>query len=554
MKLVPDRISVALTKNLTLGNFHDRLAELRGDKMACRLHVPLPYRNFTGKDFSYKDSALFISTECSALIDMGIKPGDRVGICTANNADQPLGVFAVARAGGVAVPMNAMLKAKEIRYIVENCGAETLIVDKDVFENNIMSKQELPSIKRWIMAGPEKECSDGFISLDGAMAAAYPGGPQPPIDAKQPVAVFYTSGTTGFPKGATMTSRSLLTAQKISASLIPLGSNAKGVFCLPAAHVMGFGCYIMGACLGLSAYYMPHFAPKEVLEALEREKATVFVGVPAMYTMMMAEGIDKYDLSSMKMFGSAADAMPQDLMEAFRNKGTLLKVGPWRARAFFVEVYGMVELAGVATMKIAIMGLNYPAGCVGWPVPPVRVHILDEDGTRLPAEEVGEVAVAGPGITTGYWDNKEATDELVKKGWLLTGDMGKKDRLGRLHFVDRKKDVIKVGGYSVFSVEVEQEVLDHPAVADVSVVGIPHPLKKQVPLAVVTLKEGALVSEDEILAWCKEHIAGYKSPRAVRILAPEELPYGMTLKVRKLELRERFADLFMNNAEELQNS
>jgi long-chain acyl-CoA synthetase len=219
-------------------------------------------------------------------------------------------------------------------------------------------------------------------------------------------------------------------------------------------------------------------------------------------------------------------------------------VGPFSTEAFFVEVYGMVELAGVATMKIAIMGLNYPPGCVGWAVPPVRVRILDEDGKPLPAGEVGEVAVSGPGVTKGYWGNTEATSELIRDGWLRTGDMGKKDKLGRLYFVDRKKDVIKVGGYSVFSVEVESEVLEHPAVSDVAVVGIPHPLKKQVPLAVVTLKPGATATEEEILSWCQEHIAGYKKPRAVRIINPEEMPYGMTLKIRKLELRERFSDLF----------
>jgi acyl-CoA synthetase (AMP-forming)/AMP-acid ligase II len=175
---------------------------------------------------------------------------------------------------------------------------------------------------------------------------------------------------------------------------------------------------------------------------------------------------------------------------------------------------------------------------------PVKVRILDEEGERLPAGKVGEVAVSGPGVTSGYWSNPEATGQLIQEGWLRTGDMGKKDRLGRLYFVDRKKDVIKCGGYSVFSVEVEKEVLEHPAVADAAVVGVPHPLKKQMPIAVVTLKPGAQTTEEELLAWCREHIAGYKSPRVVRIVSPEEMPYGMTLKVRKLELRKRFGDIY----------
>ena len=547
MRLIPDKFNLALQKDLTLGNFHQRMAELRGDKKFSTLHEPLRYRGFSQREFSYNDAALFVEKVSSALRDLGVRPGERVGISTSNNADLPLSIFAIARAGAVALPMNYMLKAREMRFILENCGAETIIVDKEVFEGNIGSKDELPSISRWIMAGPREECGEGFLSLDEAMSAAEAWGGEK-LDPDAQVAIFYTSGTTGFPKGAVMTSRSLLTAQKIAACLLPVGQHTSGVFCLPAAHVMGFGCYIMGACVGLRAYYMRHFAPREVLEAMEREKAGLFVGVPAMYAMMLAEGIDKYDLSNMKMLGSAADAMPEEYVNAFRAKGALFQLGPFRPKAFFTEVYGMVELAGVATMKVAIMGLSYPPGCVGWPVWPVRVRIIDEDGKNLPPGEVGEVAVIGPGVTSGYWNNPEATAELIVDGWLRTGDMGKKDKLGRLFFVDRVKDVIKCGGYSVFSVEVEKEVLEHPALADAAVVGVPHPLKKQVPLAVVTLKPGEQASEDEILAWCKENIAGFKCPRAVRIIRTEEMPYGMTLKVRKLELRERFEDLFAGEA------
>ena len=543
MRLLPDKFNLALQKDLTLGNFHDRLAELRGDKAFSTLHEPLRYRDFTQKHMTYKDAARFIDKVSAALRDLGVRPGERVGISTGNNGDLPLSVFAIARAGAIAVPMNYMLKATEMRFIMENCGAETLIVDREVFEGNIGSKDKLPSISRWIMAGPREDCGEGFLCLDEAMSAAEPWEGER-LDPDAEVAIFYTSGTTGFPKGAVMTSRSLLTAQKIAACLIPVGPGLRGVFCLPAAHVMGFGCYIIGACVGLGAYYMRHFEPRAVLEAMEREKAELFVGVPAMYAMMLAEGIDSYDLSSMKMFGSAADAMPDEYVEAFRNKGSLFRLGPFQPRAFFTEVYGMVELAGVATLKIAIMGVKFPRGCVGWALPPVRIRIIDEDGKKVPAGEVGEVAVAGPGITKGYWNNPEATSELIVDGWLRTGDVGRKDKYGRLFFVDRVKDVIKVGGYSVFSVEVEKEVLGHPDVSDAAVVGVPHPLKKQVPLAVVTLKPGSQTSEDDILAWCKENIAAYKSPRAVRIIKPEEMPYGMTLKVRKLELRDRFADLF----------
>lgn len=543
MGILPDKFKLLLDRRLTLANFCQRLADLRGEKTMSRLHVPLRYQEFPLKTITYADTARFVEKVASGLREMGVQPGERVAVSTSNNADLPLTIMGVAAAGAMAVPLNYMLKAEEIRYIVGDCGAETVIVDRAVFRNNIRDRESVPGVKRWVMAGPREECEEGFLSLDEAMSAARP---RPPadIDPDRPVAVFYTSGTTGFPKGAVMSSRNLLTAQKIAAAIIPVGPGMKGLFCLPAAHVMGFGCILMGFCVGLEAYYMPHFHPREVLEAMERERINVFVGVPAMYAMMLAEGIDGYDLSSLKMLGSAADAMPLEHVEIFRERGTLFKIGPFRARAFFAEVYGMVELAGVATLKLAILGITYPPGCVGWPVWPVRVRIIDEHGKVLPPGEVGEVAVSGPGVTKGYWANPEATRELISDGWLRTGDMGKKDRWGRVYFVDRKKDVIKCGGYSVFSVEVENEVLAHPDVGDVAVVGIPHPTKGEVPLAVVTLKPGANTSEEELLSWCREHIAGYKCPRAVRIIPPEEMPYGATLKIRKLELRRRFSDLF----------
>ncbi len=543
MPLIPDKFKLALDRDLTLARLHREVAEMRGGRDFLQLHEPLGYTGFPSNRLNYDQAAAFVERMASALRDLGVKPGERVGISTHNNADLPLGIFAIIRAGAIAVPMNYMLKGREMAYMMENSGAETLIVDPDVFSMNIKDRGRIPGVKRWIMAPGTGELPEGFESLDQAMQAASPEGPplnQKPDDV---VAIFYTSGTTGFPKGATMSSRNLLTAQKIVAAALPVGG-LTGLFCLPASHVMGFGSYIIGVCVGLRAYYMRHFSPREVLEAMERERVAVFVGVPAMYAMMLDEGIDRYDLSSLKMLGSAADAMPASQAEEFRRRGNLFRLGPLRSKAFFVEIYGMVELAGTATMKVAVLGLEYPQGCVGWPVWPVRVRILDDEGNALPRGEVGEVAVKGPGVCQGYWNNPQATRELIQDGWLRTGDMGFKDRWGRLNFVDRKKDVIKCGGYSIFSVEVEREVAEHPAVAEVAVVGVPHPQKKQMPIAIVSLQAGTQATEEEILEWCRQNIAAYKCPRAVRILSPEEMPYGMTLKVRKLELRERFADMF----------
>ncbi len=538
-----DKFKLALDKNLCLGNLLERLAELRGDENYLTLHEPLQYTGFPTRQFTYNEMSAFVDRAASALVDLGIKPGDRVGIATQNNGDLPMLILAIMRVKAISVPMNFMLKGKEMSYMIENSGAETMIVDRAVFKINIKDQATMPGVKQWVMTPSDKPVMEGFVSLDETMQKASPKPPKFEYKPSDIVSIFFTSGTTGFPKGAYMSSNNLLFAQKIVACILPVGG-IPSLFSLPASHVFGFGSYLIGLCEGLHTYYLPHFNAKTALEIMDREHIGLFVGVPAMFVMMEDEGIDKYDLSGLKMLGSAADAMPKQVAEKFRKKGTFIKIGPYRQKAFFSEVYGMVELAGSATMKLAIMGVDYPQGCVGWPVYPVKMKIVDDEGNKVKKGEVGEVMVGGPGVCQGYWNNPEATRELIQDGWLRTGDMGFKDKWGRLNFVDRKKDVIKSGGYSIFSVEVEREVQEHPAVSEVAVIGVPHPLKKQSPIAVISLHPGEEASEEEILAWCKEHIGAYKCPRAVRILRPEDMPYGNTLKVLKRELRDRYADIF----------
>jgi long-chain acyl-CoA synthetase len=269
----------------------------------------------------------------------------------------------------------------------------------------------------------------------------------------------------------------------------------------------------------------------------------MFVGVPAMYAMMSEVGLSGYDLSGVRFWASAADAMPQGLAEEFRKAGRFM-IGPIGRKALFLDAYGMVELSSLATVRLPLPGVRYPPNCVGFPVPPVRIRVLDESGARLGPGEVGELAVKGPSVMKGYWRKPDETKAQWSDGWFRTGDIGKKDRLGRVYFVDRKKDVIKSGGYSVFSLEVEQELLGHPDIAEAAVIGVPHPTLGEAAVAVVALKEGKALSEDELLAWCAENIAHYKSPRRAILLEPGELPRTFTLKIMKRELRQRYSSLF----------
>ena len=293
---------------------------------------------------------------------------------------------------------------------------------------------------------------------------------------------------------------------------------------------------------------MRHFDPVKVMQAIERFRATVFVGVPVMYQSMFETGTQSYDLSSMRMWASSADAMPQEYIDAAREIGSFLRLGPFSTKSMFAEAYGMVELSAIVSLKMALPGVKWPRGCVGIPIFPIRVRVVDESGAKLPNQDVGELLVSGPGVMKGYWNNPEETDQVMDGKWFHTGDMAWKDRWGRIFFVDRKKDVIKCGGYSVFSVEVEQEILAHPDVQEAAVVGVPHPGKGQAPVAVICLEEGKELGEEELLEWCRENIASYKVPRRVHIVPLEEMPYGMTLKILKRELRQRYIDDFKDGS------
>jgi acyl-CoA synthetase (AMP-forming)/AMP-acid ligase II len=415
-------------------------------------------------------------------------------------------------------------------------------VDREVFERSVRDKANLKSIEKWVMTGPAEECLDGFVSLDLLTEEASQQTEAAAISPKDGVAIFYTSGTTGFPKGAMMSSNALLTGQKMAAALLPTNARKDfGVLALPISHIMGFCTSLMGMFSGVRGLYMSKFNPKRVLEAIEKYHATYFVGVPAMYAMMLAEGIDKYDLSSMKAWCSAADAMPQEHIDIFRKKGGLVKIfGKPIMPAIFIEAYGMVELAGISMIKFDLPLINFAKGCVGVPVYPFKVKVMKESGEAANANQVGEIWIRGPGVTNGYYNNPEASRELIKDGWLNTGDMGKKNRLGLIYFVDRKKDVIKSGGYSIFSVEIEHKLMEHPAVSRAVVFGVPHPTKKEVPVAIIALRPDMSATETDLISWSHTHMADYKAPRAVLIIPEAEIPMGMTMKVLKKDLRVKY--------------
>ncbi|MBU1669866.1 MAG: AMP-binding protein [Actinobacteria bacterium] len=539
-----NNIKVAADRSITFGNFMDRLAEVYGDKTCFHLDRPLDYSFMSGESQTFEQWREFVDRMANVFEkDLDVRKGDRVVVDMSNRIEIPFTCFALMKIGAVAVPINFMLTAKEIAYIADDAGAKLMVTDKPVFEVQMKEQSAVPSIERWAVWEKAEQLPGEFVEIKPLIEKAPPTYPPQEKDPDELVGIFYTSGTTGFPKGAMMTSRSLLTAQRLTAAIIPTTSKDIGVMALPLAHLFGFGLTLISLSGGLTGYFVRSFDPHRIMDAIQKSRATIFVGVPAMYTMMLEAGLDEHDLSSVRIWGSSADAMPDEIAKEFKKRGRL-RLGPLDLDSIFLDAYGMVELSSLACLKMPLPGIKFPPKCVGFPMPPIRTRILDEQGGRVRRGEVGELAVKGPCVMKGYWNKPEETAEQMVEGWFRTGDMARKDRFGRIYFADRKKDVVKSGGYSVFSVEVEQEILENPAVADVAIVGIPHPTKKEAPVAICVLEEGSTVTEEELHAWCRENIARYKSPRRVIIISMEEMPRTPTMKVLKRELRQTYGDLF----------
>lgn len=485
------RVQLLVSRDATLGTIMDSLASIHGNRR-------LVEEADGGLRITFRQAAKRVNRWAggiSARTDLG----DRVAIATPNGYEMFLLCLAASKAGTIPVPLNPQMRPEEIAHVVDDCGA-TLIV---------RGAREV----------------DGARPLAEAVAAN-------PGDV---AALFYTSGTTGKPKGAELTHRALV-GQVVAGVAWPSRLRRdEAVFALPIAHIMGFVVLMTLACTGIPVYLQPRFRPDDVLDAMERRRATVFVGVPAMYRLMIEAGAEERDLSSVRLWGAGADVMPPDLARTFKRLGatvTLPVVGPV-GEAMFAEGYGLVETAGGVAAKLSPPFMHLGLGeSIGLGLPGYRLRVVGEAGDDIPVGEVGELWVKGPGVIKGYWGSPEASADVVTgEGWLRTGDLVRKGPFGIVGFVGRQKEVIKHGGYSVYAPEVQLTMEQHPSVLEAAVVGLPDEHVGEVPAAVVRLAEGVRLEALDLGAWAAEHLADYKVPK--RFVAVDEMPRTGTDKVPK---------------------
>lgn len=493
------RAELIVRRDETLGSIMHTLAQIHGGRR-------LVEEADGGLRITYSQAAKRVSRWAGGIASKIVEPGDRVLIATPNSYEMFLLCLAASRAGAIAVPVNEQMRPDEIEHVMSDSGARVLV--------------------------------RSAIEVDDAKPLTQP----VEVDPADVAALFYTSGTTGKPKGAELTHQALV-GQVIAGVAWPAALRRdETVFALPVAHIMGFAVLMAMGCAGIPVYLLPKFRPDEVLEAIEVRRSTMFIGVPAMYRMMVEAGAEERDLTCVRMWGSGADAMPADLALKFKKMGatmTLPIAGPI-GQAMFFEGYGMVEVGGGVAAKLSppMIGLGLGES-VGIQLPNYKFRVVDDDGNEVSTGVVGELWVQGPGVLKGYWNSPEATaDAVTDDGWLRTGDLARRGPFGTVLFVGRKKDVIKHGGYSVYALEVQETLERHPAVLEAAVVGLPDERLGEIPAAVVRLEDGADLPELGLDAWAAEHLADYKVPK--RMVAVEELPRTGTNKVQKQQLLELF--------------
>jgi acyl-CoA synthetase (AMP-forming)/AMP-acid ligase II len=443
-----------------------------------------------------------------------------------------------------------MLTLAEVRRILANSGTEILVTDKAVFERNIGEHAAL-NVRTWIQAEQdgeaETETLDGFLRAPANGIAAEESVPPTVIDQGATIAVFHTSGTSGFPKGAALSSRALLGARAstILAGLF-VGPKDLAFIALPWSHIMAVSIALYGMMVGTRGCFLDRFDVALSLDLIEGLGVTTVVGVPAMLARLVNSNPDPARLATVRVWLSASDYLPSEVRQRLREFGALARLpGGRRIPPVLLNGYGMVELGGLAMMGIDSSFLP-GSGNLCLPVPPFRIRVADENGRAVRAGVTGECQIRRRGIDPHYWkDNQKAERNgenlMTEDGWLRTGDLATRNRFGLIRIVGRMKDVIKSGGYSVYARELEEAIAAHPAVARAAAFGLPHKDKGEIPVAAVELRDGFAASENELVEWCRQNLAPYKAPRRIWILDAGEMPHNHTGKVLRQTLRERFS-------------
>ncbi|MCD6581844.1 MAG: long-chain fatty acid--CoA ligase [Desulfuromusa sp.] len=488
---------------------------------------------------TYKQMNGAINQIANGLLAAGIGKGDNVALSCLNLPYFPMAYYAILKVGATVVPLNVLSTGREIAYYLNDCNAKAYFCFQGTQELPMAKVgyegfQQVENCKHfWVMMADPSASSaiEGTTSLAEMMTSQSVDCDIVCTSPDDTAVILYTSGTTGFPKGAELSHSNMVMNALASRSVMAFVFQDVQIVTLPLFHSFGQTCQMNGGFVtGNTLVLIPRFSPEAVFSALQQEKGTVFIGVPTMYWALLAydNGAGNFDMEgiikTLRLGVSGGSSLPLEILKGFEAK----------YRIPILEGYGLSETCPVATFNH--LDRNRKPGSVGTPIWGVEVRIVTEDGTVLPAGEVGEVTIRGHNIMKGYYGKPEATAVTINDaGWFYSGDLGKLDDEGYLYIVDRVKDLIIRGGFNVYPREVEEVLMTHPAISLVAVLGVPYDQYGEEIKAYVVLKEGSSLVEEDLIAWCKEQMAVYKYPRIVEFR--DTLPMTATGKILKKELK-----------------
>ena len=482
-----------------------------------------------------------IDRAAAALIATGVEPGDRVAVWAHNIAEWIFAAEGAHRCGAVVVPLNTRFKGDEAAYILRTAGARLLFTVTDFLDTNyvelIRAAGDVPTLEEIVVlrgpAAPDTTSWDAFIARGDEMD---PDIVRARSDAVQPddlCDILFTSGTTGAPKGAMLRHGASVRGYETWSSVVGLREGDRYLIVNPFFHAFGLKAGILASLIkGSTIIPHPVFDVPSVMRRVPEERITMLPGPPAIYqTILDHPDLAQFDMSTLRLSVTGAATVPVEMIRRMREE---------LAFETIVTGYGLTESTGIATMCRHDDDIETIANTAGRAIPGMELKIADEHGNPLDPGEAGEVQVRGYNVMKGYFNNPEATAEAIDAdGWLHTGDIGVVDAAGNLKITDRLKDMFIVGGFNAYPAEIENIMMTNPVVGQVAVVGVPDHRMGEVGVAFVVPRAGATVDPDELIAWCREHMANYKAPRRVEVV--EALPLNASGKVLKYQLREKAA-------------
>ncbi|MGH3202671.1 MAG: long-chain-fatty-acid--CoA ligase [Streptosporangiaceae bacterium] len=496
----------------SIGALLDRAAAAHPDRTALRMDDLV---------LSYAQLHAAAGRMSALLGSLGVEPGDRVGLMLPNVPAFPIAFYGALAAGAVVVPMNPLLKSREVSYYLGDSGAKAVIAWYAAAGEAAKGAADAGA---QMIAAETPDLSGLLAELSAAPGTSDRGGDDDAV-------ILYTSGTTGRPKGAELTHAGLVANAEISArTLFSVTPDAVIMGCLPLFHVFGLTCGLnVSVASAATLTLLPRFDPAKALDIIRRDRVSIFEGVPTMYAAMLhLPDADPAQAATLQVCASGGAALPVEILRGFES----------RFGCMILEGYGLSETSPVASF-------NHPdserkPGSIGTPIEGVQMRLIDDDWNTVPDGDIGEIAIRGHNVMKGYWNKPEAPAEAMKGagevggGWFRTGDMARVDQDGYYYIVDRKKDLIIRGGYNVYPREIEEVLHEHPAVAEVAVIGIPDAALGEEIGAAVALKPGASATPGELRSWARDRVAAYKYPRHVRLV--DALPKGPTGKILRREV------------------